>query len=457
MQRIPQLAPSSWCSMLGMRRFFLAFIAMGAGLMLVPAIAAAQELELGTTASKLVAPSCPKNVAPANCTIILTRTTALETLRDGVAYPSTVKTAGRIVAFTVGLSRLSSSTSTTKQDIHYLDSTYGGTTRVAVAVLKPVGAKNQRRWQVVAESPPVHVQPWLGKVVRFPLAKSLPVTPGETVALTTPTWAPVLSINLSSKQFAYRQSRTNGCTSPPASSAAQSVGQSTQYLCDYTGSRVEYSATEVTGTAASNSVTSSLCPNSATVTSCPVVLARTTGLETIANGVDYPTTVKSAGNLVSFTLSLSRLGGSKSTRNSEISSLNRAFGAPPEAAVTVLKPVGAKSQRRWSVVATSPVFPLTSYVGSSVELALSSSLAVKPGETIGLTTPTWAPVLFPGTSGQYAYRQSRASKCSSAPSTSAAQVKPGQSTRYLCNYSGVGVSYSANVIDAPAVPSSYVH
>jgi hypothetical protein len=229
--------------MLGMRRFFLAFIAMFAGLVLVPAMAAAQELELGTTASKLVAPSCPKNVAPANCTIILTRTTALETLRDGVAYPSTVKTAGRIVAFTVGLSRLSSSASTTKQDIHYLDSTYGGTTRVAVTVLKPVGPKNKRRWQVVAESPPVHVQPWLGKVVRFPLAKSLPVTPGETVALTTPTWAPVLSINLSSKRFAYRQSRTSGCF-PPTGNATQSVGQTTQYLCNYTGTRVEYSATD---------------------------------------------------------------------------------------------------------------------------------------------------------------------------------------------------------------------
>ncbi len=98
---------------------------------------------------------------------------------------------------------------------------------MAIAVLKPVGSKSQRRWEVVAESPPVHVQPWLGMVVRFPLARSLPVAPGETVALTTPTWAPVLSIDLSTKRFAYRQSRTSGCSSPPASSAAQSVGQST--------------------------------------------------------------------------------------------------------------------------------------------------------------------------------------------------------------------------------------
>jgi hypothetical protein len=33
----------------------------------------------------------------------------------------------------------------------------------------------------------------------------------------------------------------------------------------------------------------------------------------------------------------------------------------------------------------------------------------------------------------------------------------GQSTRYLCNYAGTGVAYSANVIAAPAVPKNYVH
>jgi hypothetical protein len=442
--------------MLAMRRFFLAFLASCAAVLLASAVAAAQDLELGTTSSRLIAPACPKGVSASNCKIILTRATALETLRDGVAYPTTVKTAGRIVAFTVGLSRLSSSAATAKQDIHYLDTTYGGTTRVAIAVLKPVGPKSQRRWQVVAESPLVHVQPWLGQVVRFPLAKSLAVAPGDTVALTTPTWAPVLSIDLSSKKFAYRQSRTTDCGPPPTSDMAQSVGQSTQYLCDYPGTRVEYSATEVTAAAASNSVNTSTCPSPATVTSCPVVLARTTGLETISGGTDYPTTAKSAGDVVSVTLSLSRLSSSGSTRSSEVHALDRAFGSPPEVAVTVLKPTGPAKQRRWTVAAVSSVYRLTSYLGKSVELALASSLPVTAGETVALTTPTWAPVLFSGTPSQFAYRQSRSGKCTSAPPQSA-QLTVGLSTRYLCNYPGVGVSYSPNVITAPAVPKHYVH
>ncbi|MBV9338952.1 MAG: hypothetical protein JO243_23940, partial [Solirubrobacterales bacterium] len=46
--------------------------------------------------------------------------------------------------------------------------------------------------------------------------------------------------------FAYRQSRSRNCNNPPAASQAQlTVGQSARYACDYPGTRVEYSATEI--------------------------------------------------------------------------------------------------------------------------------------------------------------------------------------------------------------------
>ena len=71
------------------------------------------------------------------CTIVLTRSTALETIRDGVAYPTTVTQAGRIVAFTVGLVEAVDQHRTTRKSyIHFLDPTYGGTTQVAITVLQ---------------------------------------------------------------------------------------------------------------------------------------------------------------------------------------------------------------------------------------------------------------------------------------------------------------------------------
>jgi hypothetical protein len=227
-------------------------LALGA---VVPAAAQAATIELGTTRSPLVAPVCPPNVSSAQCTIVLTRVTALETLRDGVAYPTKVTKAGRIVAFTVGLSKLSNSKSTQKTYIHFLDQTYGGTAQLAVTVLKPVGKHSDFRWQVIGTSNFFHVIPYLGSVVQLPLESSIEVKPGYVVALTTPTWAPVLSIDLPSKRFAYRQSRSSNCNNPPSSSQAQVRPKTTAtYSCNYPGTRVEYTATEVTYPSGGNPV-----------------------------------------------------------------------------------------------------------------------------------------------------------------------------------------------------------
>ena len=223
---------------------------------LLPASAGATITELGVTTTPLVAPTCPKGVASTQCTIILTRATALETIRDNIAYPSTVRQTGRVVAFTVGLSALSSTASTALNDTQYLDKTYGGDSQVGIAVLKRVGKKAQWTWQVVAQSPIVDVQPYLGQVAQFPLTTTIPVVRGETIALTTPTWAPVLSIDLSTNHFAYRQSRNLNCDHPPSTSQAQvTVGASARYVCDYPGTRVEYSATEVTNPIAPTTAT----------------------------------------------------------------------------------------------------------------------------------------------------------------------------------------------------------
>jgi hypothetical protein len=214
---------------------------------LVPAAASAAVIELGATSTKLVAPSCPPGVTPSNCRIVLTQVTALETIRDGITYPTTVKKAGVIVAFTVGLSKLDTNRAKAKVDIHFLDTTFGGTTQAAITVLRSTGPKAKRQWTVTAESPVFHLQPYLGQVVQFPLTTPLPVKPGDVVAMSVPTWAPVLTFNLSPTKFAYRQSRSANCTNPAATEQAQlTLSSIAAYGCNYPGTRVEYSATEIT-------------------------------------------------------------------------------------------------------------------------------------------------------------------------------------------------------------------
>jgi hypothetical protein len=221
-------------------------------MLLVPGSAAAKMVQLGQTATPIASPACPKGVSPAQCFIILTRTTAIQSASDGVAYPTKVKQDGWIVSFTVGLSKLSTNSATEKKYLHLLDTAYNGTPQLAITVLKP-GPKNQ--FTVAAESQTFHLIPFLGQVLQEPLAlppsftsfTALPVKKGDVVALSVPTWAPVLSYNLNASKFAYRQSRMGNCKNAAAGQTAQlTVGANTRYLCSYTGTRVEFTATEIT-------------------------------------------------------------------------------------------------------------------------------------------------------------------------------------------------------------------
>ncbi|HEX3833140.1 MAG TPA: hypothetical protein VHW04_14285 [Solirubrobacteraceae bacterium] len=236
-----------------MKRLLLVLAAslVAAVLAVAPGAASAKIVELGQTSTPLAAPECPKGVSASQCFIILTRTTAVQTTSDGVAYPTKVKRAGWIVAFSLGLSRLSTDATTERKFLHTLDQAYGGTPQVALTVLRP-GPKNS--FTVVSQSGTLHLIPFLGQVLQEPLSlpptfktmTPLAVKPGDVIGLTVPTWAPVLTYNLNASKFAYRQSRKANCKNSATSNTAQTkVGQSEQYLCSYTGTRVQYSATEV--------------------------------------------------------------------------------------------------------------------------------------------------------------------------------------------------------------------
>jgi hypothetical protein len=233
--------------MLHMKRFFLATGATFAALLAfatAPAFAAI--IELGTTTTPLAKPVCP---ATGGCPIILTETTALQILSDGVTYPSRAVHNGRIVAFTVtpatvSLADINGTPKTkTKAAQPGLNATYGGASEAAITVLEP---STKHFYKVVAESPMFQLQPYFGHVVQFVLQQSLPIAKGQFIALTVPTWAPLLTVGLAKSQFLWRPSRARSCLSYTVQSAQLMIGNLAQYLCFFTGTRVDYTATEIT-------------------------------------------------------------------------------------------------------------------------------------------------------------------------------------------------------------------
>jgi hypothetical protein len=201
-------------------------------------------VQLGGTNVAVRTPVCPAGVKPQNCIFVMTRVTALETLTNGNGNPTAVKQAGQLVGFTVGLAQLSSNSTTAASFAKTLNAKYGGTAKAQITVLKP-GKNNS--WTVAAQGPVVQLQRYLGYVVQFPLSTPIPVRPGEAIGLTVPTWAPILSYNLSPKLYAYRQSRSSNCKAVGAQQNAQlRVGAAATYACTYPGTRAEYSGTELT-------------------------------------------------------------------------------------------------------------------------------------------------------------------------------------------------------------------
>lgn len=188
--------------------------------------ASARPIELGETAEPTTV-SCPDDC------FVVTRTTALQVRSGDVRYPTTVPRNGRVVAFTVQLGSL------TERQISFFNATYGGTSRVQLAVLRP-GPK--RRYDVVASTGIFKLQPYFGTTVTFPLKSTLFARKGDVIALTVPTWAPVLAVNLS-RENAWRASRAESCRDLLTQTAQMTVGSATQYKCLYRTARVTYSAT----------------------------------------------------------------------------------------------------------------------------------------------------------------------------------------------------------------------
>jgi hypothetical protein len=231
---------------------------------LLSATASAAEVQVGVTTSPLVPPTCPAGTAGNSCTILLYQVTAYETLRDGVANPDTIKQSGVISSFTLGLAGTDLITPTV---IALKDQQYGGPPEAQLTALVPTGTPTHPSFRVAAQTAVVKLTSELGKVAEFPLLTPLPVVRGEVLALTVPTWAPVLSIQLDPTKFAYAQSLTkqwlsqsvkqaNGnivkqryqsCDMTSHADLAQIVvGELSGYSCVYTGNRIEYSALEIT-------------------------------------------------------------------------------------------------------------------------------------------------------------------------------------------------------------------
>jgi hypothetical protein len=100
------------------------------------------------------------------------------------------------------------------------------------------------------------------------------------------------------------------------------------------------------------------------------------------------------------------------------------------------------------VIGQTPIVKLEPYFGQMVQFPLTTSIAVKKGQVVALTVPTWAPALTQLLDDGSSWRASRAKGKCDKTSLQTAQTKMGQRTQYRCLYRA-RLTYSATLITTP--------
>jgi hypothetical protein len=206
----------------------LAIVAVTA-LLASAAAADARIVEIGR-AGGAAPPSCPGNPC-----LAVARTTGYMAQSGTTKGSYRVPASGRIVAWTVDLSTPSPS------QVAYFNGRFGNAS-AAITILRR-GKKKLQRFNV-GQAPMKSLAPYFGEEVQFPLRESLRVHRGDIVALSVPTWAPVLS-QLLGDGTAWLASRPRGGCDDTDTQTVHDEAGPTRYRCKY-AARLAYSATLVT-------------------------------------------------------------------------------------------------------------------------------------------------------------------------------------------------------------------
>jgi hypothetical protein len=220
-----------------MKRYLIP--ALAAAVLALPAGAQAKVIELGAGGSPAAASNCPNDPCVAAYQV-----TAYQGRAGSLKNPFVVPRPGKIVAFTVSLGKL------TDTQIEFFDGRFGDDPQVQLSILRRSTKKGKKgNHRLMRQSEVYDVSRFLGSAPTFALDEPLKVGKNARVALTVPTWAPVLdTVDLARSDW-WRASRgKDDCgkddkLSPP--SVQDEIGDVVDYQCTYFNSRLLYTATYV--------------------------------------------------------------------------------------------------------------------------------------------------------------------------------------------------------------------
>jgi len=183
---------------------------------------------------------------------------------------------------------------------------------------------------------------------------------------------------------------------------------------------------------------------------CPLdcqAVSRTTGYQAKVGPDRTLYQAPADGRIVAWTVALGNPGPKQSAFFAE------RLGGESQAAIVVLA-IEKKLVRR--IVAKAPLMKLTDYFGSVAQFPLEQTLAIKKGQYIGLSVPSWAPALQLGLGNDSSWRASRSKRLCTDPavtSTQTALLGNRGASEFGCLYKTTRLTYSATFIPTPTPAS----
>jgi hypothetical protein len=152
------------------------------------------------------------------------------------------------------------------------------------------------------------------------------------------------------------------------------------------------------------------------------------------------------GRIVAWTVALGKPGPKQTAFFSDH------LGGESSAAIVVL---AADKKLARHVVAKGPLQKLTNYLGQTVQFPLTESLPIKKGQYVGLTVPSWAPLLQLALGSDTSWRASRPKTLCGDPAVTSMQTAllgDKSSATFACLYRTARLTYSATFIPNPVIP-----
>jgi hypothetical protein len=223
-----------------MKRLLLLTSVLAVAFAALPSSASARIVELGTPADEATL-NCPGTTE--NPCVAAVRMTGFQgRASGGRKNPYYIRRDGHLVAFTLQLAK------PTAEEVNFFNSNFGSPSTARISVLRRGSTRKTRLdHRLIRQSERFSLDRYFGSRPTFVFEEPIPVKKGNWIALTVPTWAPLLSTNLARTNW-WRSSRPTGSCEPPRSLrqfAMEDLREVNKFGCTYHGARLLYTATYI--------------------------------------------------------------------------------------------------------------------------------------------------------------------------------------------------------------------